>query len=213
MITEYFLEKLGQKELEPEPSDSRYRCWNTGGVEREVGEFLYGLVRMIKPKNILETGTHKGIAASYMAQALKENESGHMETIEYEPSHVQSSKQRFNDLQLNEQITIYERSSIGFTPDKNYQIIFLDTEPQIRFQEFVEFSKFLEPGGIMMIHDLHPHMNQVESEHGFGWPYGAIPQEMKDLLNKEYSKVHFRTPRGLSLFYKKGPDDYEPSNN
>ena len=57
---------------------STYSAFNSGGVENEVGEFLYSLIRMIKPDNVLETGTHLGVGASYMGFALKDNFKGRL---------------------------------------------------------------------------------------------------------------------------------------
>ena len=210
MITQYFQDKLGIRYLEPEPSDSRYQCWNTGGVEREVGEFFYSLVLMIKPQRVLETGTYKGISSSYLAQGMKENGFGKITTIEYENTHINTSKQRFNDLQLNEQVEFVCSPSLDYTPEEMFDIILLDTEPQIRFKEFVKFHPFLKQGGVMFVHDLHPHCHQIDTPQGFGVPYGPMPDEMKKLLLDEYQRVHFRTPRGLSMFYKLAPDDFRP---
>lgn len=44
--------------------------------EYEVYDFLYGLVRLLKPKLILETGTYKGGATKAMAKAALENGTG-----------------------------------------------------------------------------------------------------------------------------------------
>ena len=66
MITEYMKERdLSLIEI-PEPTNAEYTCFNYGGVETEVGEFLYGLVRMLKPRNVFETGTHHGVSSSYI---------------------------------------------------------------------------------------------------------------------------------------------------
>lgn len=59
-----------------------------GGIRDELalepceGEFLYGLVRAIKPKVCLEIGTHKGVSTSYILEALKKNGSGHLWTTD-----------------------------------------------------------------------------------------------------------------------------------
>lgn len=210
MITKYFQEKLGIRALEPEPSDNRYQCWNTGGVEREVGEFFYALVLMMKPERVLETGTHMGIASSYIAQGMKENGFGKLTTIEYEQSHINTAKQRFNDLQLNDHVEFVYSPSLEWQATVVFDIILLDTEPQIRFKEFVKFHSHLKQGGIMFIHDLHPHCHQIDTPQGFGVPYGPMPDEMKKLLLDEYQRVHFRTPRGLSMFYKLALEDFRP---
>lgn len=43
---------------------------------------LYGLVRSMKPQVVVECGTYRGFSASWMAQALKENGSGHLYCID-----------------------------------------------------------------------------------------------------------------------------------
>lgn len=59
-----------------------------GGLKDELalddgeGEFLYGLVRAIKPQVCLEIGTHNGYSTNYIIQALKENGAGHLWTTD-----------------------------------------------------------------------------------------------------------------------------------
>lgn len=48
----------------------------------EEGELLYALVRGIKPKFCIETGTHKGLSTHYIAQALEDNKEGHVVTCD-----------------------------------------------------------------------------------------------------------------------------------
>lgn len=43
---------------------------------------LYGLIRSMKPQVVVEVGTYRGFSASWMAQALKENGSGHLYCID-----------------------------------------------------------------------------------------------------------------------------------
>lgn len=45
-------------------------------------KILYGLIRSLKPAVVVEVGTYKGYAASWMAQALKENGAGHLYCID-----------------------------------------------------------------------------------------------------------------------------------
>lgn len=44
---------------------------------------LYWLIRELKPKTVIETGTHRGLTSLYMAHALFENQEGHLFT--YDP--------------------------------------------------------------------------------------------------------------------------------
>ena len=206
MITD-FLTKI------PEPTDTRYSCSNTGGVEIEVGEFLYGLVRMIKPEAILETGTHKGIAASYMASALKENGFGKITTVEYEPVHYNDASNLFSILKLTDWINqiLMDVNELNVA-ENQYDFIFLDTEPHMRFNELIRFWYGIKPGGFVGIHDLGCHLGQTGKEiNGMvDWPFGTLPEKIKILMHLgELTNFHFKTPRGFYLGQKRGEDFYK----
>lgn len=205
-----------QKHLktELEPSNDKYLCYNTGGVEVEVGEFLYSLVRVIKPKRVLETGTHKGISAAYMAGGLKDNKdqgsNGTLTTIEFLEENYRDSTKLFAKLGLETYIDAVQQDVTDYKTDDQFGIVFLDTEPQTRFSEMVKFYDNVTPGGLIIIHDLHRHMHQVENEeHGFGWPYGPLPKKIEDLVaDHKLLPLHLDTPRGITVLYKVHKDDY-----
>lgn len=197
----------------PEPTDARYSCNNTGGIELEVGEFLYGLVRMIKPTLILETGTHWGISSSYMAAGLKDNNWGKIITIEYDQGNHERAKLLFSQLELSDYIHPVFGASEGYDPEgKYFDLIWLDTEPGLRFFEFIKFVKFLKPGGYIFIHDLHPLLSQTGTTINDvpNWPFGTLPDEIKKMVKDgELRPIHYRTPRGLAGFYKVHEEDYK----
>lgn len=219
-ITKKLLEIDGIFELHNEgdwanpydPTKPGYASFNDAGIEVETGEFLYAFARMLKPQNILETGTHWGVGAAYMGWALKENHQGHLDTVEFLHEIYEKAKSRIQRLGLSEQVTCHFGDVAAFDPgDKTYKLMLLDTEPQTRFAEFVKFWQYLEPGGFVFIHDLHQHMHQVPNEeHGFAWPYGEIPAAMKEIINTGQARpFHIETPRGLTGFYKVHPNDYQ----
>ncbi len=191
--------------IQLEPTDNRYHCFNTGGVEEEVADFLYGLVRLIKPKEILETGTYKGISASYIASALKDNGYGKLTTIEYEPIHYKDANNLFIVLGIASWINSLLMDVNEFKPDCQYDFIFLDTEPHLRFGEFLRFWPNLKPGGFIGIHDLNANMGQTgQIINGMkDWPFGTLPEEMKRILKEEVQSFHFPSPRGFYLGQKK----------
>jgi len=212
MITKYFEEILGQKTV-PEVTDNRYKMFDDGGVEAELGDFLYGLVRVVKPKNVLETGLYSGISASYMAKGLQDNGEGHLISIEFEAMHVERAKSRLLKLNLLPYVTVEHTSSLTFNPQNTFQIILLDTEPNIRFQELVRYFPYLDEGGFMFIHDLPRNMCQgnFNTDHPEikSWPFGDIPSEMKKLFDeKKLIRFHLPSPRGMVGLYKPRKDDY-----
>lgn len=189
---------------------SEYEAFNDAGVECEVGEFLYSFIRLIKPKSVLETGTHWGVSASYIGLALKENGKGKLDTYEFLEEIYKEANRRFVRAGLTEQINSHFGDVGKLQLQRNYDFMFLDTEPQTRFNELVRFYPFLNDGGYVFIHDLHRHMHQIPNdEHGFAWPYGRIPEELTELVRSEKLRpFHFETPRGLTMFYKPKDTDY-----
>lgn len=195
-----------------------YLAFNDAGVECETGEFLYSMVRILKPKHVLETGTHVGIGASYMGLAAKDNTFGFVETVEFIPENHRRAVQRMTALDLNGFVTCHLMDVAQFQPaGRTYQLILLDTEPQTRFAEAVRFTAYLDDGGFMFIHDLHRHMAQVGQNPDHPnepfWPWGPIPEELAKLVHEGVLvPFHFPTPRGLTGFYKPRVDDYKWPN-
>lgn len=197
------------------PTIPGYSSFNDAGIEVETGEFLYAMVRLLKPAHVLETGTHWGIGASYMGFALKENGAGGLDTLEFLPEIHARASQRLRDLNLHHDlggpVQPYLTDAAVFNPgEKQYNLILLDTEPQTRFAELIKFFPYLAPGGFVFVHDLHRHMHQVpNADHGFAWPYGRLPERIKELVKLDLLRpFHFATPRGLTGFYKPTLEDY-----
>lgn len=214
-ITDELIEKSqGMIRLHPEVSDwtgKNYQMFDDGGVELEVGEFLYGMLRILKPHHVLETGTYTGISAMYMAQALKDNTNmGLVETLEIENQHKTRAEELWKRVGVNAYVTCRLVSSKEFSPKNDFDFMFLDSEPNLRFGELIEFFPRLKPGGFVFIHDLHRHMSQQPHEMFFGWPYGKLPQQVIDWVkDDELRPIHFPTPRGFMGFYKPTPADYK----
>jgi len=215
MITKY-LSELAKVPLIKEVSDAtgRYSMFNDGSVETSVGEFLYGLVKMVKPENILETGLYKGWSSAYMAFALKENNFGHIDAVEYEMVHVNSAKGLLQQLGLIEWVTVYEVSSLEFKPEKQYDLLFLDTELNLRFHELVKFYPNLSYGGYVFIHDMPISLCQgninPDCPDFKNWPVGVIPQQITNWVKDgELRPFFFSTPRGMLGFYKTRSEEHK----
>jgi len=214
-VTEYLMQKDPSLELHSESefsSDDRgFKSFNDAGLECETGEFLYAMVRLLKPERVLETGTHEGVGAAYMGQALKDNGEGQLVTIEFLPPHHATALSRINRLELSWWVNLLLMDVDDYRPDCVFDLILLDTEPQTRFAELIKFYDSLAPGGFVFIHDLHRHMHQVPNEeHGFGWPYGLLPKQIEQWVAEDKLRpFHFNTPRGLTGFYKPHPEDYK----
>lgn len=189
-----------------------YTSFNDAGLECETGEFLYAMVRILQPQNVLETGTHHGVGASYIGSALRDNKKGRLDTIEFNAENYHIAKERMQTLGLEEYVTQHLMDARNFrATDDHYDIILLDTEPELRFGELIRYMPSLAEGGYVFIHDLHRHMHQIPNEeHGFAWPYGKLPEQIVQWVNDGILRpFHFPTPRGLTGFYKVKAEDYQ----
>lgn len=202
--------------LKPEIRDEtgKYHMADDGGVETEVGELLYGLIRVLQPENILETGTYTGISSLYMAQALKDNTHGHITTLEIEETHKKRAENLWNACGVNGYVTCKLQRSLEYMPSEKYDFMFLDSEPDIRFSELVRFFDNLKRGGYVLIHDVPRNLCQgnVNPDHPElkSWPFGDVPYQIKQWVKEDRLRpIHFPTPRGLFGFYKPHEEDLQ----
>ncbi|MFA5937118.1 MAG: class I SAM-dependent methyltransferase [Candidatus Paceibacterota bacterium] len=189
----------------------RYTMADSGGVELEVGEFLYGLVRVLKPNRVLTTGIYSGISDMYIARAMKDNGFGHSYAVEYEPQHIARAKKLWDAVGVSDVIDTFLMDSRNFVPEGKYELMFLDTEPQLRFGELERFLPYLVEGGFVGIHDLPRTFCQGNTVEGMEhWPFGKFPETLKENITEwlTLSKFHLPNPRGCVFFYKRHQEDY-----
>lgn len=201
-ITDFIRETSGL-EVSPEyNTDGTWSMFDTGGCECEIGEFLYGLVRMMRPLNICETGSYHGLSGSYMALALKKNKRGSLDSIEFADINMKIAQQLWKKLDVDDIIIPHLISSMDFIPDKQYELVLLDSEPMLRFSELERYWDNIAPGGIIVIHDLSWDL-------GTGAPQFWLHKELLDkrIKNNELQVINFMTPRGLTLMRKVRPED------
>jgi len=205
MISDYL--KMRGIKFEPELHSPGFEMVDDGGVEVETGELLYGFVRRLKPSNILETGTYSGISAAYIALALQRNERGELTTVEIDHFHIDRATKMWKQIGVEHLITPVNASSLLYTPNKTFQMIFLDREPDLRLHELVRFYPYLEDGGYVFIHDLPSNWckGNVNPDHPemVNWPVGEIPKEAQALIDeKKLLPFYFPDARSLAGFYK-----------
>jgi len=208
MITQFIVEKTGWC-MSPEPTDENYCMFNTGGVECEVGEFLYSLVKLIKPNEVLETGTHHGVSSAYIGLALKSNNKGHITTLDF--VYHEQAKYIHNKLEILPYVTQLQIDVNDFKTDKKYQLVLIDTEPILRFDEFVKFYSNVDDGGLIIIHDLHPNLSYNPNQNFTlpydHWPYGDFRPKLGKFIKEHKTQIlSFNTPRGLTIFQKNKSD-------
>ena len=131
----------------------------TGSLWRVEGQFLYALIRALKPRNVLELGTWHGASATHILQALRDNGNGTMDCID---------NRAYGDIVIGDMIpdglrpfatmhatSLEEAIEIALEEHYTYDFIFEDAmhdAPQVEFV-WKHADQLLNPGGMIISHD------------------------------------------------------------
>lgn len=168
---------------------------NPGTLHIEEGMFFYGVVRLLKPKMILETGTNLGVAARFIGLALEDNESGSLITLEYDRSVYDVVCRKLVEYT---KVCPLRADSMKFDVEEMHDMMFLDTEFNVRFLEMEKYWDHLNPGGLVFVHDgLSTRCER----------FGGFPEKLKkEKSDGNLVQVRLVTPHGMLMFQKGGID-------
>ena len=168
------------KEISPPTADcpepNLWEMVDPASVEVEVGEFLHALVRAVKPKVILETGTFRGETANNMAAACERNGFGIVITCD--PVKIWQKP-------LHPRVYYHQTSSLDLMISQPIDLLFCDSEDSIRPLEVERFSGLLHLRSVIVIHDT-------------GGMHQELGQQVLSLQDSGLiTGVFLPTPRGL----------------
>ena len=148
--------------------------------ELEVGEFMFGLVRLLKPRLVLETGCYLGHTTVQLARALKQNKVGSLHVCDLSEEKCDLVRQKLLDEQLPG--NVHQCSGLDLVRQFDYvNLAFIDTDDnQTRFNEARALR--LAPQAFVALHDARRRVADM-LQLRFGW-----------------TQLFFPTPRGLSLY-------------
>ena len=170
------------------------------GVHAEEGEFLYSLIKIIRPKLVLETGTNVGISGRYIALGLADNGGGVLDTIEHDGEIAKQARLKIKAPGVT--VNVLNMSTSEFVPTEQYDMMFFDSDPKDRFADMDRMFDHLNPGGIVGVHD----QKNVENE---GNIMGDIAAGIKDRIHVgELRGMVFMTDHGLCVFQKPFEQDW-----
>ena len=174
----------------PEPQLwSMFDGWT---AEVETVEFLYSLVRLVKPRYVVETGTWHGFTATAIGQALKRNGRGRLVSLEIDADSVAVARKRVQHHGVADVVTVLEQSSLTFTPEEPIDFLLLDSALEIREKEFRHFQPHLKPGAVVVFHDTSARHKVVRE------------QIQQHLHTGVLTGFLLQTPRGIAIFQYQG---------
>lgn len=173
------------------PFPERWQMVDAQSAELEILDFLKALVITVKPELVLETGTFIGHSAIKMAEGMRSNGFGRIITVEYDPAVFAKAKQNIDASGLGAWIEYRNGSSLDIKVDGQIDVLFSDSDVNVREQEVRRFLPQIRSRGLVLIHDASSHFNVVRE--------AALRLEQEGLL----SVVLLSTPRGLVVAQKR----------
>jgi predicted O-methyltransferase YrrM len=173
------------------PHPERWHMYDAMTAEVEVLEFIKTLVTTLKPNLVVETGTFMGVSTLRIAEGLKQNGFGRVITCEYDPKIYEAAKNKFEKSGLASWIDCRLGSSLELEIKETIDLLFSDSELEIREKEVRRFLPQVNPNGIILMHDASSYLKTVRE--------AALRMEAEGLI----SVVLLPTPRGLVVAQKR----------
>jgi predicted O-methyltransferase YrrM len=167
------------------PEPERWSMIDSMTAEVEVLEFIATLVTTIKPRLVVETGSFLGVSTEWIARGLERNGFGKVVSCEFDSVVYEKAKERLEASPLKQWMELLNESSLEMQVEGTIDLLFSDSDVQIREAEVKRFLPQMKPTGVILMHDASSHLQVVRA--------AALKMEDEGLI----SVVLLPTPRGL----------------
>jgi predicted O-methyltransferase YrrM len=123
-------------------------------AETELADFLWGLVRLTHPDNVLETGAYQGDTTQRLVDAVLANGHGLVTTVEIDPRKAERVTQRLAGQPARVLVGSFDEVNLA-PPAGRYGVAFFDSHWE-RDVEYRAAQPFLAAGAILVFHDCGP---------------------------------------------------------
>lgn len=166
---------------------SRYHITRAGATEQEVGHFMAGLIRLLQPRVVVETGTGDASTTEHINAALLANGHGRGFTIDINAQRASIAQTLLTPGAVRTiagDATSYAWASV--LNNAEVDLAFIDGGTD-RGAEFTNLSPWLACGAFVVFHDMS---NSTP-------PRVVVERLVLDGVLRE--PLFFPTPRGLAL--------------
>jgi len=139
-------------------------------AEVEMGDMLYGLVRMLKPALVVETGTYHGHSTVWLDRALCKNAFGKLVSCDIVCGEAPGVPNiDYRELSGGDHKTFAHTifkfcSSLNLPELKEADFVFSDSDQNLRQQEF----ELVKPGCVFVVHDTARSYTTNTNQHWLG---------------------------------------------
>ena len=122
-------------------------------IPHETVSYFIWLLDQLKPKEILEVGTHIGFSASIFAEYTDAN----IQTIERNQDLAKRAQENFEKFGLADRINILEGQAedwLAELPKDSFDFIFMDSAKAKYYDFFPDCMRILKKGGVLAVDDV-----------------------------------------------------------
>lgn len=162
-------------------------------IRKETKEFLKTLLRMKRPKRILEVGTAVGYSALYMKQYIEEDAT--ITTIENYPPRIEEASINFENWDKDGQITLLPGDAALVLKELEgpYDFIFMDAAKGQYIHFLPDIIRLLAKGGILLSDNVLQDGDIIESRYAIKRRNHTIHSRMREYLYVLKNKEEFTT--------------------
>lgn len=174
-----------------------------GHSDRGVQNLIFGLTVSLRPRRVLEVGTHIGMGAVIIGHALKRNGYGTLFTLEPGEHYVQIASKHLKAARVDNYVTIvphfsYEETCKQLLKDEApFELIFIDgAHDYVSAKHDIELcTELLCANGIIVLHDVGAISGSLDPT-----GQGGVRQALADFCckNREYHAIFLEFPVWLN---------------
>lgn len=124
-------------------------------IEDDIARFFKVLLRLVRPKKILEIGTNIGFSTVSMALVVKDI-GGTVTTIEMDPDIIEIAKDNFEREGVSDSIEIVIGDALEILatiPSESYDVVFQDSTKRGYPKMLKDCIRILKKGGLLLVDD------------------------------------------------------------
>lgn len=192
------------REIESHPEASGYSGWG-------IRNTLFSLILSLRPKRVLEIGSHIGAASVVMGAALRANGFGRLDCLEPSDTYFPILQSFIQKARLHEYVKPHKALSTDFwtsgIADEDYQLIYLDANhsySHVRFDLDLCYE-ILVDNGIVVLDDTSAERSPKLCTEGRGGPRQALidfTKEKDDIQTMFFEYPLWLNPMGMAMFCK-----------
>lgn len=162
-------------------------------IRKETKELVKTLIRMKKPRNILEVGTAVGYSALYMKQYIEND--AKITTIENYPPRIEEASINFETWDKEGQITLIPGDAALVLKELEgpYDFIFMDAAKGQYIHFLPDIIRLLPEGGILLSDNVLQDGDIIESRYAIKRRNHTIHSRMREYLYVLKNSEEFTT--------------------